>query len=267
MRLRTDGEKLSILLAEDDPATGILARLNLEKLGLDVRMATDGKEALALWRTGRHKAVLLDFNMPRMSGLDVARAIREDEGKEDIGHTMIILITAKPLDHLEEVQTRGVVDLMLPKPVDYSELYNRLEDLFPGRGAGHDSPSPKERSGDTVYEGEPLDLKELEENVGAEGLGDILSIFLRQAEKYIGEIEEAFSRNDGLLTSQIAHKLKGSSAQFTAKGMVAPAEYLQRNCAQGDLDDEAASKLEILKREMDKIKSYVKEIPELQAGR
>ncbi|MDH5509677.1 MAG: response regulator [Nitrospinota bacterium] len=250
-----NGKKLKVLLAEDDPATGILARMNLEKLGLEVEMATNGKEALEMWRAYGYKAVLLDFNMPHMSGLDVARAIRKDEEKNGADYTRIILITAKPLDHLEALQTRGVVNLMIPKPVDYSEVYSKLEDLFPGRGA---AAPQNENDGENSGEA-PLDLPELEESVGADGLGDILSIFIRQADKYVAEIEVELGRGNGMRVSQVAHKLKGSSAQFTARAMVAPAEYLQINCDEKTVGDDSPRMLEILKRELSKVKRYARE--------
>ncbi|MDH5637719.1 MAG: response regulator [Nitrospinota bacterium] len=259
-RAKMSGKKLKVLLAEDDPATGILAKMNLEKLGLEVEMATNGKEALDMWRAHGHRAVLLDFNMPRMSGLDVARAIRQDEEKNSAGYTRIILITAKPLDHLAATQTRGVVNMMISKPVDYAEVYNKLEDLFFGRGAV----APKNESGgddddtdDTMNP--PLDLQELEESVGADGLADILSIFIRQADEYVLEIEKALGQGDGLRVSQLAHKLKGSSAQFTARAMVEPAEYLQKNCDEKTVGDDAPRMLEILKRELAAVKQYARE--------
>ena len=242
-----ESSRLVVILAEDDPATSILARINLEKLGLKVDLAHDGAEAFQKWRAGGHKAVLLDFNMPRMSGLDVARSIRQEEKEKGQGHTRIILLTAKPLDHLESLQTMGVVDFMIPKPVNYADVLSKLEDLLPGKAGAAAIPASSA--------GAPLDLDELAHSVGMDGLADILRIFFTQAHKYIEQMEQALGLEDAEQISQIAHKLKGSSAQFTAHGLVAPSEFLQRNCATGDLTG-AGQKLEILKKELEKVQSF-----------
>jgi CheY-like chemotaxis protein len=254
MKRRGDG-KFTILLAEDDPATGILARIHLEKLGLAVDMAHNGQEALEMWRTGAYGVILLDFNMPRLSGLDAARAIREEEKSRGGGErTRIILITAKPLDHLEEQQSLGVVDFMALKPVNYADIFKNLEGFFPEYAGALPQTGASSPGGPEA----PLDIKELENSVGANGVADILRLFIGQTEKYLGEMESALSLGDGMRISQLAHKVKGSSAQFTAMALVEPAEFLQKNCAKGEVAT-AREKLDILHRELAEIKRYAQE--------
>jgi len=246
-------DRFTVLLAEDDPATSILARINLEKLGLGVRLAQNGKEALEIWRSGGYTVLLLDFNMPRMSGLDVARAIRADEAARKSGtRTRIILITAKPLDHLEEQQGRGVVDFMALKPVNYHNIYSMIEDCIPSKSS---PASPKTTEPESS---KPLDLRELEDSVGADGLRDILEVYIRQTEKYIMEIEDAIRLGDGARVSSLAHKIKGSSAQFTANALVGPATYLQNHCSTGNVDG-AAEKLVAIKTALGEVKKYVED--------
>ena len=242
--------KFTVLLAEDDPATSILARINLEKLGLGVRLAQNGKEALDIWRSGGFTVALLDFNMPKMSGLDVARAIRAEEAsRKDGTRTRIILITAKPLAHLEEQQSRGVVDYMALKPVNYQHIYSMIEDYLPSKSATTAKEAARPDSA------KPLDLRELEESAGPDGLRDILELYIRQTEKYIVEIESAISLGDGARVSSIAHKIKGSSAQYTAMALVGPAAFLQNHCASGSVDG-AAEKLAAIKSALAEVIKY-----------
>ena len=79
-----------ILVVEDDGAilTGLSDLLTSE--GFTVTTARDGDGALEAWRLERPALVLLDIMLPRRSGYDVCRAIREEDR-----HTPIVMLTAK----------------------------------------------------------------------------------------------------------------------------------------------------------------------------
>jgi two-component system phosphate regulon response regulator PhoB len=79
--------KASILVAENDIDVRTLLRIVLEKEGYQVILAADGVEALWLVQTRRPDLVLLNAMMPRMSGLETCRRIRE------ISDTPIIILT------------------------------------------------------------------------------------------------------------------------------------------------------------------------------
>jgi CheY-like chemotaxis protein len=70
-----------VLLAEDYPANQKIARWMLERLGLEVQIAPDGKEALAALERERFDLVLMDCQMPEMDGYDATRAIRGSHSK------------------------------------------------------------------------------------------------------------------------------------------------------------------------------------------
>ncbi|GMR09880.1 MAG: response regulator transcription factor [Anaerolineae bacterium] len=78
-----------ILVVEDELEIIKLVRAYLEKAGYSVVAATDGQEALAVFRRERPNLVILDLNLPGMDGLDVCRALRR---KSDIP---IIMLTAR----------------------------------------------------------------------------------------------------------------------------------------------------------------------------
>jgi two-component system phosphate regulon response regulator PhoB len=65
-----------VLVVEDEPALVILLRHNLEREGFAVNEAHDGEEALLQLRESKPDAVLLDWGLPRISGLEVCRQIR-----------------------------------------------------------------------------------------------------------------------------------------------------------------------------------------------
>src|SRR2546427_12424915 len=77
-----------VLVVEDEPAIASILTAYLERDGLRSRMASDGQEALQLFRLLRPDLVLLDIHLPGMDGIDVLRAIRDDS------QTPVIMVTA-----------------------------------------------------------------------------------------------------------------------------------------------------------------------------
>ncbi|HEX7807104.1 MAG TPA: response regulator, partial [Thermoanaerobaculia bacterium] len=78
-----------ILLVEDDPKTRARVALYLQRDGYDVATAEDGVQALEAVREREPHLVILDLMLPRMSGLEVCRALR------DAGGPAIIMVTAR----------------------------------------------------------------------------------------------------------------------------------------------------------------------------
>lgn len=116
-----------VLLVDDAPEiVEVLVEL-LRAVGYEVETASDGVEGLAAMRARRPDAVLLDHNMPRMPGLDVVRAMRDDPALQDIA---VILITASPKSVPAE-PAPGV--RVLPKPFDFDRLFEMLKETVAAR--------------------------------------------------------------------------------------------------------------------------------------
>lgn len=112
---------IEVLLVEDDEsalrATASFAR----DLGFRCRTASNGEDALAAYDARPAAIVLSDWNMPKMSGLDLCRTIKQRDP-----HAYVILVTAFPdEEHLREAVRRGVDDF-LSKPIDIDDLASRL---------------------------------------------------------------------------------------------------------------------------------------------
>lgn len=93
---------LSVILAEDDPDIQLVARLALKRAGFLVRVANNGAEAVAMVREQPPDAILLDWMMPEMDGLQACAILRADPAT---AHIPIIFLTAKTQD--SEIQ-RGM---------------------------------------------------------------------------------------------------------------------------------------------------------------
>jgi PAS domain S-box-containing protein len=110
-----------ILLAEDNPVNQRLAVKLLEKQGHSVRVANNGREALDKLEQETFDLVLMDVQMPVLSGLEAAVMIRERE-KESGEHTRIIALTANAMSGDREKCLAAGMDGYLSKPIRVEEL-------------------------------------------------------------------------------------------------------------------------------------------------
>lgn len=112
----------TILYAEDEDQTRLNYTNYLEKFFKEVYSVGDGDEALKLYKINKPDILLLDINMPKVNGLEVAKKIRI---KDKI--TRIIILTA----HLEQDKLLFAAELnltkYLPKPISRNELKSALQ--------------------------------------------------------------------------------------------------------------------------------------------
>lgn len=113
----------SVLVVEDEMALLTLLRYNLEKEGFTVSAAHDGEEALLQLKEAKPDAVLLDWMLPRVSGIEVCRQIRRTPAWKDLP---VIMLTARGE---EADRVRGLdsgADDYVVKPFSPNELIARL---------------------------------------------------------------------------------------------------------------------------------------------
>ena len=114
---------LPILLVEDEPINQEICRLMLEDAGLRVDVASDGLEALDQIDNQRYALILMDMQMPRMNGLDATRAIRAQEGWEQVP---IIATTANAFEQDRQICLEAGMSDHLPKPFTPETLFPML---------------------------------------------------------------------------------------------------------------------------------------------
>jgi two-component system, sensor histidine kinase len=117
---------LRILLAEDNPVNQLVARKLLEKQGHQVSVAADGKQAVASIASGEQfDVILMDVQMPEMSGFEATARIREIE-KGQPRRTLIFAMTAFAMSGDRERCLAAGMDGYLPKPIRASEVNELL---------------------------------------------------------------------------------------------------------------------------------------------
>jgi signal transduction histidine kinase/CheY-like chemotaxis protein len=136
--LARDCAGLRVLVADDNAVNQKVAARMLEKFGLRVDVAGDGREAVRMMSALPYDAVFMDCQMPEMDGYEATRAIR---GAEDPGqHVVIIAMTAEALAGARERCFSAGMDEYIAKPVMFEDLARAIEKWLTRR-AGNGTPS------------------------------------------------------------------------------------------------------------------------------
>jgi two-component system response regulator RegX3 len=114
----------TILVVDDEPTLRETLVDALESEGFRVVAATDGREALTVFRAERPDLVLLDLMLPELSGIEVTRAIRAESG------VPIIMLTAKDSEVDKVVGLELGADDYVTKPFSLRELSARIRAVF-----------------------------------------------------------------------------------------------------------------------------------------
>jgi DNA-binding NarL/FixJ family response regulator len=130
------------LVVDDDASFRAYVRSVLEDCAYRVVEAADGVAALNAVRAARPAAVLLDVNMPRLSGYEVCRALREEHGPD----LPVMFVSGERTESFDRVAglTIGADDYLV-KPIAADELLARLRCMLRRAGRTESAPSPLTR--------------------------------------------------------------------------------------------------------------------------
>jgi len=111
-----------LLIVEDDPAMSVALRDGFEFEKYNVEMAADGDEGLRLANRGDHDLIVLDVMLPKKSGLDVCKELRQNGSR-----TPVIMLTARGQEIDKIVGLKLGADDYVTKPFSFMELLARVE--------------------------------------------------------------------------------------------------------------------------------------------
>ncbi|MBX3723019.1 MAG: response regulator [Turneriella sp.] len=120
---------LRILAAEDDVVSRMLLSAFLDKAGYRFCVVEDGAQAATELAKNQYDVFLLDIKMPGLSGIEVARLVRQREAEQNAPRRLIVAITANvmPAD-IAQIRAAGF-DAILAKPLNFNELITTLNQV------------------------------------------------------------------------------------------------------------------------------------------
>lgn len=130
------GRPLRLLLVEDDQTNIVFASSLFKKLGLETTVAENGRECLAHLERGNFDVVLMDIQMPVMSGEEALREIREKE-RATSSRQPVIALTAYSLNDDRRRFREAGFDGYLSKPLETGELIQELQRVLGAQETSH----------------------------------------------------------------------------------------------------------------------------------
>lgn len=116
----------SCLVVDDSRVIRKVARQILEQLSFEISEAEDGKCALERCRSSMPDAILLDWNMPVMNGLDFLSALREEQGGDR--PVVVFCTTENDVDHISRAINAGADEYVM-KPFDRDIIEAKFQEV------------------------------------------------------------------------------------------------------------------------------------------
>ncbi len=223
---------LQVLIAEDNQVNQLVATRIFQKLGHQVTVVSNGREALSAAQAGMFDLIAMDVQMPEMNGLDAASAIRSWE-KSAGRHIPIMAMTAHAMKGDRERCLAAGMDGYTSKPIRIAEIERAIAQLI----------SPPKPAKGPISEGshrdDVIDYAALLAGVDGDRrvLREIVRLFLADCPQRLSEITEAIRRGDAGALGRAAHTLKGSLGNFAAHKAFAACRRLENMGRGGDLDN------------------------------
>jgi len=224
-------KKLSLLLVEDNAVNQKLGIRMLEKMGHDVTLAVNGQIAIDTVRSKQFDLILMDIQMPVLSGIDTTRAIRQwEHGRR---RTPIIAMTAHAMAGDAERFLAAGMDGYVSKPIQASVLRAEMDRLTQSKipSEGERMTSARNHSAASM-----LNLPELLSRIDndRELLCELLSIFKEEFPVYVKSLESAVHSKNVAEIANVSHTLKGMLSNLAVTRASASAARLERLARAGE---------------------------------
>ena len=248
---------LSLLLVEDNPVNQKLGLHMLRKMGHQVTLAADGHQAVDAVRSRSFDLILMDIQMPVLSGIDATRAIREWERKQLCARTPIIAMTAHAMAGDAERFLALGMDGYVSKPVRVSLLdaeIHRLTHSNTDQRSSMMSDSIRPNKPASVHFDELLARVDNDREL----LADLISIFKHEFPRLRQDLRGAVDRGDATQAVAVSHALKGMLSNLAATNAAASVARLEVLARAADVDS-LRSSLPAFEREVEGL------LPEMEA--
>ena len=229
---------LRVLVAEDNATNQALVSALLKQKGHRVTIVGNGRLAADRAVLESFDIILMDVQMPEMSGLEATVAIRDHE-RTTGRHTPIVALTARAMAGDREQCLAAGMDGYVSKPLRPDELFAAMDALVMQPPGAVQSSTPV--VGDTV------DRDVLLAGFGgrADLLKHVVDVFLEDAPAILARINHALRAGNGTEVASAAHALKGSVGLFSQGEAYEGARRLEQLGRSGELADGEAVRAEL----------------------
>ena len=215
------GRRLQILVADDNAVNRRVVAKILEHLGYEASLVENGEEALEALDAQDFDLVLMDMQMPVMSGGEATKFFR----MTNLGapHVPIVALTADATPTARQQAEEAGMDACLTKPVEVSQLLETIERLVPDERGADSAPGEHQARPSNVLthprfasDAHPVvDLNVLE-NLAALGAGtdfltSLVDDFLHDGEELLAELHSAVEQKNAREFRDIVHGMRGSA--------------------------------------------------------
>jgi len=208
-----------------------VAKQVLIKLGCEVVIASNGREALEAFESQQFDVILMDLQMPDIDGFEATRIIR---AKETSRRTPIIAQTAHAFSEDRQRCLDAGMDEHISKPIRTAELLEVLTRYC--TSAGRDA-APENSVCDRIQDHggscpdrTVFDLEALRNRLGddEEAVREIVDLFLVETPDLVSRLRSAAVAEEWGVVARLAHTLKGASANFGAVALAALAGEMEQ---------------------------------------
>jgi CheY-like chemotaxis protein/HPt (histidine-containing phosphotransfer) domain-containing protein len=221
--------RLKILLAEDNRVNQQMATTILRKRGHAVDVVENGRAAVEAASGTQYDIVLMDIEMPEMSGLDATSEIRKDPG---LAGLPIVALTAHASGGERARYQDAGMNAYLTKPFKSQELLQLVERLSLSIPEGE----IKERTPRSTV---PVNLAEFRRAMREAGIeetvGTILGVFQEDAPARMGALEKAIEAGNATEIRMAAHAFKSAASTVRATDLAELLNQLEQAGASGDV--------------------------------
>ncbi|MCL6361117.1 aerobic respiration two-component sensor histidine kinase ArcB [Pectobacterium polaris] len=218
---------LHVLLVEDIELNVVVARSVLEKLGNSVDVAMTGQEALDMFDPDEFDLVLLDIQLPDMTGLDVARQLRSRYGKRSM--PPLVALTANVLKDKREYLDAGMDDV-LSKPLSVPALTAVIKQFWDTHSVWTEEPVVEAEDEMANAEEDLLDIPMLEQYldlVGPKLIHQSLDMFEQMMPGYLAILDSNMTARDEKGITEEGHKIKGAAGSVGLRHLQQVAQQIQ----------------------------------------